>query len=402
MPLELFIAIRYLKSRRKGVFTFLTTLIAVGGITLGVGALIITLSVMSGFQKDIREKILGIQPHIVITKESRLPFSEYEQISNDVRTNKNVIEVSPFVYGQTILKNNQYSSGAVVKGIDLEREDALVGIKKTFIDKSVGSLENLEGKIILGDELAKRISAKIGDNIILMSPSQINIVPKMKKFQVAQLFKSGMYEYDSNLAYISISQGQELFDLGKAVSGLGVSVKNWEKANTVSQEIQESVSYPFWVRSWQRLNRNLFAALKLEKIMMFIILALIIIVAAFNIISNLLLLTVEKAKEIGILSAMGISRLKISKIFFYEGAIIGLSGIFMGVFFGTGISLLLKKYQFINLPADVYYLDALPVRIIPTDILLVICSAFLITIIAGIYPAYQVTKLDPLEAIRNG
>jgi lipoprotein-releasing system permease protein len=224
----------------------------------------------------------------------------------------------------------------------------------------------------------------------------------MEKFRVKQLFHSGMYEYDSNLALISLQTAQKLFQLKNSISGLGVSVKNWENADVIEKQVQEYLAYPYWVRSWYRMNKNLFAALKLEKIMMFIILALIIIVASFNIISNLLLLSVEKSKEIGILSAIGLSRKKISKIFFYEGIIIGLSGIVTGIFLGVGLSLVLKKYQFVHLPQDIYYLDKLPVKIIPADIFGITIAALIITVLAAVYPAYQVTKLDPLEAIRYG
>ena len=211
-----------------------------------------------------------------------------------------------------------------------------------------------------------------------------------------------MYEYDDNLAYITLATSQELFDMKDSVTGIGVSLKNYNDAAKLESYFQGLLSYPYGVRSWEKMNRNLFAALKLEKIMMFIILTLIILVASFNIISNLLLLTVEKAKEIGILSAMGLERYRIGKIFFYEGIIIGLTGIFSGLFLGVGISLVLKKYQFIHLPADVYYLDALPVRILPNDVLSIAIAALLITLIAVIYPAYQATKLDPIETIRYG
>jgi len=401
MNLEVFMAMRYLKARRRGVFTLLTTFIAVGGITLGVAALIITLAVMTGFQRDIREKILGVQPHIVITKEGAMPFGEYSRIEKEVRENPSVTAVSPFVMNQAILRYGQLSTGVVLKGIDYKGENALVNISKSLVARPQ-EFELGPGDILIGTELAHNLMATRGDEIIVMTQGQLVMVPRMEKFKVKSLFRCGMYEYDSNLAYVSLEAAQKLFQMEGSVTGLGVSVKNWEAAERVEKEIQARISYPYWVRSWHRMNSNLFSALKLEKIMMFIILALIIIVAAFNIISNLLLLSVEKAKEIGILSAMGMSRMKISKIFFLEGIIIGVSGIFMGVVLGVGLSLVLKKYQFIHLPQDVYYLSTLPVRVVPSDILWIITSSLIITILASIYPSYQVTKLDPLEAIRYG
>jgi lipoprotein-releasing system permease protein len=379
-----------------------TTLSTVGGITLGVASLIITLAVMSGFHRDIREKILGIQPHIVVVIESQRPFTEYPRIADETRRNSEVTTTSPFIYGQILLRHDAATSGAVVKGIDFSGESKLVHLDRQLQNKTADFSMIGDHDIILGKELAGNIGARTGEEVILMSPSQIGVIPKMEKFRVIALFHSGMYEYDSSLTYISLTAGQRLFGLDNAVSGLGVAVRNWDRAGAVEKQLQQSLSYPYWVRSWERMNYNLFAALKLEKIMMFIILALIILVAAFNIISNLLLLTVEKAKEIGIMSALGLPRLTIGRIFFYEGLIIGVSGILMGVGLGTGISYLLKKYQFIHLPPDVYYLDTLPVLLNPVDIATVVLAAIGITLVASIYPAYQVTKLDPLEAIRYG
>jgi len=403
MSLEMFFAWRYLKARRKGVFTFLTTLIAIGGITLGVAALIITLAVMTGFHCDIREKILGVQPHLIVLRDDQLPLSEYVEIDARITANSQVAAVAPFVYGQIILMNNHATSGALVKGVDLKAEERLVPLKRLLVGRQAALIERLgDHDIILGQELARSIGVKSGQDVILMTPSRIALVPRMEKFNVAGVFHSGMYEYDSSLSYIALSSAQKLFGTGNAVSGIGISLKQPERAGLVEKELQEQLSYPYLVRSWERMNHNLFAALKLEKIMMFIILALIILVAAFNIISNLLLLTVEKAKEIGILSSLGIGRNRIARIFFFEGMIIGVAGILSGVGLGAGVSLMLGKYQFIHLPADVYYLETLPVRVVAADVFSVIGATLAITIAAAIYPAYQVTKLDPLEAIRYG
>ncbi|MBN1621319.1 MAG: ABC transporter permease [Endomicrobiales bacterium] len=402
IPLELFIAWRYIKARRRGVFTLLTTLIAIGGITLGVAALIITLSVMSGFHKDIKEKILGLQPHLVVLKHNLEPFSEYNAILQIIKDNKEVNTTSPFIYGQILLRSKHQTTGAVLKGIEWSEEIKLTKIDKLIKESDIQFDGLKDNEIILGNELAQNLRVNAGQDVILMSPGQMNLVPVMRKFKVAALFHSGMYEYDTNLAYITLKSAQQFFDMGDSITGLGVSIKNFEKAEKLESFFKTRLSFPYSVRSWQSMNHNLFAALKLEKIMMFIILTLIILVAAFNIISNLILLTVEKAKEIGILSAIGLKRYTISKIFFYEGIIIGFSGIFLGVLLGIVISLLLKNYQFIQLPPDIYYLDTLPVRILYGDVLSVILATILITLLSVIYPAYQSTKTDPLETIRYG
>ena len=313
MNTELFIAWRYLKARRKGFFSVLTTLIAVGGITLGVAALIITLAVMTGFHRDIREKILGIQPHIVVTKDQQFPLYSYDALSRQIAGTPDIIATAPFVYGQIILRHKQNVVGAVIKGIDLDAEDRLVQLRKTFLGP--GAVDLTARTIVIGEELARTLGVRPGDDVILMSPGQFTAIPKMYQFTVLKLFHSGMFEYDATLAFVPLLDAQELFGITGGVSGIGVAVSDSDHAADVAQRLQKDLSYPYMVRSWDRMNKNLFAALKLEKTMMFIILTLIIVVAAFNIVSNLLLMTIEKSREMGILSAMGYDRGRIARIF---------------------------------------------------------------------------------------
>lgn len=412
MPAELFIALRYLKARKKGFFAFLTTLIAVGGTTLGVGALVITLSVMSGFQRDIRDKILGIQPHIVMTRTDGDVFTGYGRILQSLKENKDIVSSSPFIYRQGIIrsigKNNEadsgksYSTGIIVKAVDYKDEDAMVGLSRQIQVCEIGFDGLKAGEIMLGSEIAKSLSVTAGDEAVLMFPSDFGSMPKMYKFKVAALFHSGMYDFDSSLGFIDLSYAQKIFAMEDEISGISVQTGKFDNASSVAARLQREFVYPYRVKAWTEMNKNLFSALKLEKIMMFLILGLIILVAAFNIISNLLLLSVQKSKEIGIMSAMGFSKFSIAKIFFYEGLVVGLLGTFLGLALGTGISLILKKFEIFKLPQGIYYVDRLPVAIIPSDIFSVAVCAFIITVIAGIYPAYQVSKLDPLEAIRYG
>ncbi len=400
---ELFIAYRYIKARRKGFFAFLTTLIAIGGTTLGVCALVITLSVMTGFQQDIRTKILGVQPHIYLTKVDGTLFDDYKQVSEDLKSFDFVHASAPYIFGQSIIKKQGYTqgTGSLVKGIDFQNENELMGLSsKIKKDNIIKDNKISENGIILGNELANSIHAQVGDYVIVMFPSQMSSVPKMKKMTVEGIFHSGMYDYDTTLSYVDLKTADEMFSFDGGVSGLAVRTDSFDKANTYAKDLQSALGYPFKARSWIDMNKNLFSALKLEKLMMFIILALIIIVASFNIISNILLLSVEKAKEIGILSAMGFSKFSISKIFFYEGFIVGMLGTVLGLALGLFISYAVKTFDIFKLPQGVYYVERLPVVIIPTDILLVALCAFVITVISGLYPAYQVSKLEPLEAIR--
>lgn len=406
---ELFIAVRYLRARKKGFFSLLTTFIAIGGTTLGVAALVITLAVMSGFQNDIRNKLLGIQPHIIINKIDGQPFKNYEQIEEKIKENKNVKGSSPFIYKQGLIRGTQssVSTGILIKAVNYEAEDYIVDLSKKitisdirFDNKKIGSKN-----IIIGSEVAKIIGVTAGDDVILMFPGNslsFNSIPKMYKFTVSAITHSGMYDFDSSLGFMDLDIAQSMFNMSGEITGISVQTTVFDKAVTVAEQLQESISFPYRAKAWIEMNKNLFSALKLEKIMMFLILGLIIIVAAFNIISNLLLLSVQKSKEIGILSAMGFSKLSIAKIFFYEGLIVGSIGTILGIIIGLIISLILKYFEIFKLPKGVYYVDKLPVTIIPGDIVMVAISAFIITVLAGLYPAYQVSKLDPLEAIRYG
>ena len=406
IPVEFFVALRYLKARKKGFFSLLTTFIAIGGTTLGVSALVITLAIMSGFQNDIRSKILGIQSHIIVTKTDGGSFEDYISIENKIKVNKSVVSVSPFIYKQGVIRSleSAASTGVIIKAIDYVKENAVLNFSKqiTISDINFDGKKIGERSIILGSELAKKVDASAGDQVILMFPGSFGNVPKMYKFSVVALIQSGMYDLDSSLGFIDLEEGQKLFAMPKSATGIDVHTNNFDTAVATAWQLQKEIFYPYKAKAWIEMNKNLFSALKLEKIMMFIILGLIILVAAFNIISNLLLLSVQKSKEIGIMSAMGFSKFSIAKVFFYEGLIVGSIGTILGIITGLSVSAVLKYFDIFKLPRGVYYVDKLPVAIIPTDIVMVALSAFVITMISGIYPAYQVSKLDPLEAIRYG
>ncbi|OEG71680.1 hypothetical protein ATZ36_13460 [Candidatus Endomicrobiellum trichonymphae] len=404
LSVEFFIAFRYLKAKRKGFFSLITTFIAVGGTTLGVATLVITLAVMSGFQNDIRNKILGIQPHIIVVKIDSEPFKDYLKIEDKIKTNSDVLSVSPFIYKQGIIRSLGLSTSLIIKAVNYKNENGMLDLSKriTVSDMSFNGEKIGEKSIILGSELTKNIAVSAGDKVVLMFPNNFGNIPKMYEFTVSAVIQSGMYDFDSSLGFIDLEEGQKLFSMQDEITGFDIHINNFDKAVTAAAALQKDLSYPYRVKTWIEMNKNLFSALKLEKIMMFLILGLIILVAAFNIVSNLLLLSVQKSKEIGIMSAIGFSKFSISKIFFYEGLIVGSSGTVLGIISGLAVSFLLKYFNIFKLPKGIYYVDKLPIAVIPADIIMIAACAFIITVTAGIYPAYQVSKLEPLEAIRYG
>lgn len=388
----------------------LTSVIAVAGVTVGVAALIATLAVMTGFREDIRAKILGAQPHLLIQpgSDQGLPERDYADRFEGI---SEVLGWSPYVMGQALAKSDAGTQGVVVKGVDISREPLVTGLESRVIEgdwRTLGSTETGAGHrlaVFLGKELAQSLRLGIGDGLILAVPTSENVgmgnLPFFYSFTVAGILQTGLYDYDSSLAVVGLPTAQKLFNLKGRISGLGVRLKDADEFSGPAIKIQQRFSSHAMVRSWLGMNRPLFAALRLEKIVMFLILALITLVAAFTILSNLLLVTAQRTREIGILRAMGATQGAIQRIFLLKGFLMGLIGTGVGAVLGVGISLLLKHYEFIKLPADVYYVERLPVKIVPGDVFLVAAAAVLIVLVATLYPARSAAKLDALDAIRR-
>ncbi|MFA5779675.1 MAG: lipoprotein-releasing ABC transporter permease subunit [Elusimicrobiota bacterium] len=397
MNFEKFIALRYFWATRKKFFSALLTVISISGIAVGVAALIITISVMNGFQTDIKEKILSLSPHITIFSDSEIP----SKLSEETLKMDGVLDTSKFLYGQMILRKGKNATGVAVKGIIPQDEKKIISIEKILKNKNIGVLR--EKTVFIGIELSKNLLVSAGDEIILVSPfgqtSAFGIMPRMEKFTVSDIFDSGMYEYDSSLVYMNFSDANRLLG-SESIRGLEIKTDNIFNADKTASAIKNKLGLGYTVKSWNEMNKNLFSALKLEKFVMFLILTLIIIVATFNIISLLLVTTVEKIHSIGVLKAIGTQQVSIMKIFLYLGFIIGTIGTAAGTILGILISFILKKYKFIKLPADVYYIDKLPVKIVFSDIILIIFVSIIITLLAAIYPAWKASRIEPCEAIR--
>ncbi|MGD8367235.1 MAG: lipoprotein-releasing ABC transporter permease subunit [Desulfobacterales bacterium] len=405
MAFEFFIGSRYLRAKRKQVFISLITLLSVAGVTVGVMALIVVIAVMSGFEADLKDRILGVESHLVVLRHG--PFTEFRKVLERIDETPGVTAATPFVYSQVMLRTASGASGAVLRGIDPKSAGRVIRNIKPEVLADMGSSEgNAAPAIVLGKELARTLGVVRGDSLYVISPrgflSPAGHVPAMKRFTVAGLFASGMYEYDGSLAYVPLVEAQRLLHMGDAVTGIEVRVDDIYRANKIGKAISDDLGFPFWTRDWMQMNRNLFSALKLEKTVMFIILVLIVLVAAFNIASTLIMMVMEKTRDIAILKAMGASNKSIHRIFVFNGMIIGAVGTMLGVGLGFLACFLLDRYKFIELPGDVYYITTLPVRLELLDVCLIAAAALVICFLATLYPARQAARMDPVEAIRYG
>jgi lipoprotein-releasing system permease protein len=416
MKYEWFIGLRYLKAKRKQTFISIITVISIAGVVVGVMALIVVLAVMSGFEKTLKEKILGTQAHLVVLEATQGGMDGYEEVMRKVEEVKGVVSAAPFIVSQVMLSSESNVFGVVLKGIDPDRVGKVTELATNL---KAGRLEDLkkskEGEppgIILGVELSKHLSVSLNDDIQVISPlgtmTPMGMMPKMKRFRVEGIFYSGMYEFDNTMAYVSIKSAQKFFGMGDRVSGIEIKTNDIYNVRKIGTEIRRKLGFPFWTKDWMEMNRNLFSALRLEKIAMFIILILIVLVAAFNIISTLIMVVMEKNKDIAILKSMGAPSRSILKIFIIEGGVIGVVGTILGTILGLGAAFNLEKitgfvenlFGFKILSSDVYYIDKLPSQVNPFDVAMIVMTAILISLLATLYPSWRASKLDPAEALR--
>lgn len=419
MSFEFFIGGRYLRAKHKQTFISLITILSIAGVMIGVMALIVVIAVMTGFESDLKSRILGVESHVVIMRRGGL-ISDYRSISEYVESIEGVEAATPFIFTQAMLRSSSGVGGVVLRGIDPGSASRVITILESIslqniLRENEPNPEENRGVIIpgiiLGKELARSLGVGIGDPVYLISSrgmiSPIGHLPAMKRFQVVGLFESGMYEYDGSLAYIHLKDAQKILRIADSVTGIEVRVKDIYQADNIAAKIVKGLgrkykNRSYWARDWMQMNHNLFSALKLEKTVMFIILALIVFVAAFNIASTLIMMVMEKTRDIAILKAMGATDKSIGRIFVFKGMVIGLVGTILGVCLGFILCTLLGHYKFIELPGDVYYITTLPVRLESLDVLLIAVAAIVICFLATLYPARQASKLNPVEAIRYG
>lgn len=406
MSFETFFSIRYLKAKRKQGFISIITGISILGIMIGVMALIVVLAVMNGFREDLLKKILGVNSHLLILS-YKGGIKDTEAVMEKVLEVDGVISATPFIYSQVMIKNAGNISGAILRGVDLATAGKVINIDSMIKEGSLNVLKRSEADprgIIIGSELSKQIGALPGDTVTLVSPigklTPLGRVANEGRFKVKALFESGMYEYDSSLVYLSVIDAQDFLSLGNEVTGIELRVNDINKSDKIGKTIQEELGYPYWTKDWKMMNKSLFSALKLEKVTMFIILIMIVLVGALNIISSLVMMVMEKTRDIAILRTMGASSKSIMSIFIFQGLFVGLVGTFLGLISGSFLCHLLARYKFIKLPPDIYYISTLPVRMEWLDVASIALAAIIISFIATIYPSWQASKLNPVEALR--
>ncbi len=423
MRYEYIIALRQLTHRRGYGFISLISFISVAGIAVGVMALIVVLSVMSGFDRELKEKIVGANPHLLIVKQGGIDKAEEVVGKVEQLRLENIVTIAPYVEGQVILRSDTNASGAVIKGLS-RSDESIQGI-----DEHVkrGSLETLFGDdlfvdednepiggIALGYQLARILNINIGDKVNVISPhleSKKRFLPRRAKtltFEVSAVFEFGMNSMDTSMALINIDYARELFNLTDKSSGIAIRVKDVFLADEMKKNIQAHLGYPYWTQSWMDTNKSFFSALRVEKNVMTILLSLIILVAGFNIISTLIMVVMEKTKDIGILKALGATNFSIMKIFLFQGVVVGILGVVIGAFLGLVITINLnpiadfleKTTGFEVFPSDIYYFTEIPAQINLQDVIIIVISALFISILAGLYPARRAALLNPVDALR--
>ena len=411
--LDLRVAMRYLRSRRSSRLLSLITVIAVGGVTIGVMALVIVLGVMNGMQNDLREKILVVNPHLrVLTYGEGLRLDDWAEVLRKVRGTDGVVAAAPFVLSQGLISaGHDYAEGVAVVGI--EPDTGLRAVTSLAHYFTRGDLTfhttkpGVEGGIAIGTRLSNKLSAYLGDIVTMVAPagSQYNrslgaFIPKYRRYEVTGLFETGMYDYDNSYVVMSRPLAQEFAGLGAAVTGLEVRLAHPEAANVYSKQIEDRLGYPYRALDWQLQNRSLFSALKLEKLAMGLVVFLICVVAAFNVVGTLTMAVRDKTREIGILVAMGMPRGRIRRVFLTQGVFIGLTGTVLGAVLGLIAGSLVNRGQLIPIDPSIYFIDHLPVLVNPLDAVAIVAASLVIATLAPLYPSVQAARLDPVTAIR--
>jgi len=401
MKFELFVAKRYLIAKRKQAFISVISLVSIIGITIGVMALLIALALMTGFHKDIQSKILSATSHIIISDIGGEGIKDWESIKSKIKEidkKGEIVSITPVVYGMGLVSSNWRAVPAGIRGLDLKLEE------RDWLKKIEKGRPPENGEVILGKELAKNIGVDIEDSVNVISTSftlsPFGLIPRSKTLKVSGIFSTGLYEFDSTTAIIPIEDAKLFFKMKDRVSFIHITIKDIFKAGDFSDRIREKLNYSLLVTSWMELNRSLFSALKLEKKVIFFTISLIVFVASLNIIASLILMVMEKTKDIGILISMGATKGMIRRIFFLQGAIIGIFGTFVGLILGLIWCFLANKFQLIKVPIDIYQISYVPFKPELKDIILIVIVSLAISFSSTLFPSSRASRVNPAEALR--
>ncbi|OOG24528.1 ABC transporter permease [Thioalkalivibrio denitrificans] len=410
-PLELFIGLRYTRAKRRNHFISFISLISMVGITLGVMALITVLSVMNGFEKELRERILGMVSHATIS-EFTGRLSDWQELAARVEGQPNLLGVAPYVQAEGMLTAAGQVSGAMVRGIVPDQERTVSRVSEHIRFGSLDRLEDGAYGIVLGSELARILGVGMGDRVTLVTPqasiTPAGVMPRLRRMLVVGIFEVGMYEYDRGTAFIHLDDARRVFQMGDEITGLRLRMDDMMRAPFIARDLARDLGGGFWVNDWTRQHANFFRAVQTEKTVMFIILFLIVAVAAFNIVSTLVMVVTDKQSDIAILRTLGLTPGSVMGVFMVQGTLIGFIGTTMGVILGVLLALNVETivpaieqmlgHQF--LAPDVYYISDLPSELRTTDVVRVGSLAFLITVLATLYPAWRGSRTQPAEALR--
>ncbi len=403
MNFELFVARRYLTAKRKQAFISVITFISTLGITIGVMALIIAIALITGFQDDVQDKILGSTAHLMVQHYLGEGLGGYSQLMEKIKTDEEVVSVSPIVYDYVLLTGPYKTSPGVIRGIDFDLEMESTNWLQDLQGRLPEPGEKIPG-VILGRDLALSTGAGIGDIVNVITPSfrlsPTALIPRQKRYMVTGIFQTGLYEFDNTTALISLESAQKLFKLENEVSLLQIRISNIFRAEEVADRVKNVLPAETYVTTWMEMNKPLFSALKLEKQLLFLTITLIVVVAALNIVATLILMVMDKTREIGILIAMGATAKNIRKIFFFQGAMIGIIGTAVGTALGLFWNFLANTFELIKVPVDIYHIAYVPFRLKFFDLILIIGVALLISFLSTLFPAHRASKIDPVVALK--
>ncbi len=409
-PYELFVGLRYTRAKRRNHFISFISLISILGIALGVTALITVMSVMNGFEKELRERILGAASHATVTLFEK-PMLDWRTLADAAVAHPEVAGAAPYVEGQVMVVKSKQVTGIVVRGVLPEQEPDVSDLSEKMVAGELTDLKPGSFEIVLGSSLAQYLGAVVGDKVTIITPeasvTPVGVLPRMKRFTVRGIFEIGMFEYDRNFAIMHADDASVLMKLNKGYTGVRLRLDDMFAARRVASDLAATVGEEYWVSDWTHQHANFFRAVRTEKTVMFVILSLIVAVAAFNIVSTLVMVVTDKQSAIAIMRTMGSSPLSIMMVFLIQGALIGLIGTALGVAGGVALALnvetlvpaIERMFQTQFLPKDVYYIDMLPSQLNYDDVTRVASLAVILTLVATLYPAWRAARTEPAEAL---